>query len=1009
MRASKRWRNCVLYIVGAALSLAGVSLSEAAARAADAPPTTVADLGVFYPSYDYSSAAGGSMGGITRGADGNFWAAVSDVQNYIIVFSPTSHAIVTRYPIGPYVSTMVTGPDGQVWFVENGVGPNGAQSAIAEIDTSGTITSHLLPVADGSDVGSLTFDAAGDAWFLAEGSPGDNGLGYVGYLAPDESVTQFAMPYHYDAENADHELAIARNGSAWFIGNIAGTVRVGSVSPAGVFAYQGLPGDTANTTDQMVLAPDGHLWFDAGHLSHSDFVYDLGEIDPATGAQTLYQMPANFSGGFLSVGADGTVYDAGTIGPLQHQSGTADDTAIMALTPTDGHLGEFTGSDTFSPQDIATDSAGNLWMNQGSMFAELTLNAPHSTAMTIAPDANPAYYGQPGGVTVTLAPNEPGAPVPTGTVTFSARQFASVTEPVVNGTATLPIADLPLGLTSLDATYSGDAAYGPESSDLLQETVNSSPTTLTLAASPNPAAAGQAVHVTATVTMAGGSAPKCCSVQFSVDSGSVQTVPLTGSTAAIDLPSLSVGAHTVKADFADQPGYGSSTATLAETVNVADPCPCTVFPDSATPAVADTGDGSAVELGTKVQVSAAGNITGVRFYKAAGNAGPHTGSLWASDGTLLATGTFSDESASGWQTLTFASPVAVRPGATYIASYYAPHGHYSADGAFFASGGAGTGPITALADSSSGGNGVYAYAPASAFPSNSYNATNYWVDAVFDAAGVPTGPQTVTGTTPEASAAGVADTVAPTATFSAALDPASLHFVLTDAAGTGVPAVVTYDAASRTATLTPSTQLPSDTAFTASVTATDAWGHAMVQPAGWTFTTGTTPPAYSCPCALFAPGDTPAVANSGEYSSVELGVRFTAAIDGSVTGIRFYKGTSNTGIHTGSLWTADGTQLATGTFSNESASGWQTLTFANPVAITAGTTYVASYHAPNGNYSYTTAYFDYPHMTYPLTAPAGNHPPTGNGVFAYEPGTAYPVESSSGNNYWVSPVFVPAG
>ncbi|MEY9890088.1 hypothetical protein ABIA31_003746 [Catenulispora sp. MAP5-51] len=69
---------------------------------------------------------------------------------------------------------------------------------------------------------------------------------------------------------------------------------------------------------------------------------------------------------------------------------------------------------------------------------------------------------------------------------------------------------------------------------------------------------------------------------------------------------------------------------------------------------------------------------------------------------------------------------------------------------------------------------------------------------------------------------------------------------------------------------------------------------------------------------------------------------------------------------------------------------------------------MASYHAPDGNYSYTTNYFDYPHTAYPLTAPAGNQPP-GNGVFAYEPDTSYPVEFSGGTNYWVSPVFAPAG
>ena len=53
-------------------------------------------------------------------------------------------------------------------------------------------------------------------------------------------------------------------------------------------------------------------------------------------------------------------------------------------------------------------------------------------------------------------------------------------------------------------------------------------------------------------------------------------------------------------------------------------------------------------------------------------------SLWTSTGTLLATGTFSDETASGWQELDFSAPVAVTAGTTYVASYYTSTGHYAA-------------------------------------------------------------------------------------------------------------------------------------------------------------------------------------------------------------------------------------------------------------------------------------------------------------------------------------------
>jgi hypothetical protein len=86
---------------------------------------------------------------------------------------------------------------------------------------------------------------------------------------------------------------------------------------------------------------------------------------------------------------------------------------------------------------------------------------------------------------------------------------------------------------------------------------------------------------------------------------------------------------------------------------VASTAPTTIF-GNATPAVSDAADVNAVELGVKFTASQAGTITGVRFYKSAKNTGTHVGSLWSSNGTLLAQATFTNESASGWQTVSFA-------------------------------------------------------------------------------------------------------------------------------------------------------------------------------------------------------------------------------------------------------------------------------------------------------------------------------------------------------------------
>ena len=92
-----------------------------------------------------------------------------------------------------------------------------------------------------------------------------------------------------------------------------------------------------------------------------------------------------------------------------------------------------------------------------------------------------------------------------------------------------------------------------------------------------------------------------------------------------------------------------------------------------------------------------------------------------------------------------------------------------------------------------------------------------------------------------------------------------------------------------------------------------------------------------------APG---AIVGGAKQAAVELGVQFSSDVDGWITGVQFYKGPGNTGTHVGNLWTAGGTLLARATFTSESASGWQTVNFSSPVAITANTTYVASYFAP---------------------------------------------------------------
>jgi Domain of unknown function (DUF4082) len=126
-----------------------------------------------------------------------------------------------------------------------------------------------------------------------------------------------------------------------------------------------------------------------------------------------------------------------------------------------------------------------------------------------------------------------------------------------------------------------------------------------------------------------------------------------------------------------------------------------------------------------------GLIHGVRFYKGATNTGTHTGNLWTTTGTLLATAVFTGETASGWQEVTFTAPVAITANTVYVASYHT-NGNYAGDVDYFAAAGFDNPPLHALRDGVSGANGVYLYG-AGGFPSNTFRSANYWVDVVFTA------------------------------------------------------------------------------------------------------------------------------------------------------------------------------------------------------------------------------------------------------------------------------------
>ena len=439
----------------------------------------------------------------------------------------------------------------------------------------------------------------------------------------------------------------------------------------------------------------------------------------------------------------------------------------------------------------------------------------------------------------------------------------------------------------------------------------------------------------------------------------------------------------------DSANYAATPTSVTVTVGG----PYSVFGES-TPAVVDSGDATPIEVGLKFTPTANGFVSGVRFYKGAANTGTHTGSLWSPAGVRLATATFSNETASGWQTVPFSSSVAVTAGTTYTVSYNAPNGHYSATNDFFSYARPDLGPLSVASGFGSLPPGVYN--TNGEFPTDTYENSNYWVDAVFTSS--DTSALTAGSQWPAASSTDVPVDTTISATLSRAVTSASVAFAVKDQNGAAVPGATTYDSTSRVATFTPKSALAGFVVHSVTLSATDTNGVALSSGATWSFTTAK--PANengACPCSLFSTSTVPTMLQDNDPNAVSLGIKFTTTSAGQITGLKFYKGPNNTGTHVGTLWSSTGVALASANFINETASGWQTVSFGTPVSVTAGGSYVASYRTTVGKYSATVgAYTTGGFTSGPLTVAAQA------GVYSYP--DVFPSSTSSAD-YGVDVVF----
>ena len=443
------------------------------------------------------------------------------------------------------------------------------------------------------------------------------------------------------------------------------------------------------------------------------------------------------------------------------------------------------------------------------------------------------------------------------------------------------------------------------------------------------------------------------------------------------------------------------------------PCPCNMF--STPTGQTEYSDGD-YELGFKFKADVNGYITGVRFYKQGSMAGTHTGNLWTTGGTKLATATFTGETSSGWQSVSFSSPVAVTAGTTYVASVSMNDSHYIATAGYFNSEVTNY-PLRVPSSGSSGGNGVYNTTPGN-FPTTNGNGGNYWVDVTYVGNTGSTAP-TVSSTDPVADATGVkpGDTIS--AVFDEAMDRDTITastFIVKDSNGDPVTGTVSYDDAAKTASFIADQGFGVGETYTATLkggsgtVAENMEGIALAADHSWSFTVSST---NECPCSLENLANPAGAITSDDSGGLELGVKVKPSTNGYISSIRFYKNIIDTQTtHDVHIWNSSGSILASGTSSNETDYGWQTVKLSTPLQVKEGQLYIISYSNTTAQYiasvgglssnianGYLTAYAS--GSSENAATGSGNN----NGVYTTTAGNYPSTGSATSNYYWIDAVF----